>query len=136
LLKLGIEVSERTVSRILQTVKRPPSQTWKTFLQNHIGEIVVIDFFTVPTVSLRVMFVFLVLEHKRRKVLHFGVTENLTSEWVAQQVVGSRGVCADYHTRTLSRFRVYSGSFPGVLRLTVSPADEKPEAEFRISEQN
>jgi len=87
LLKLGIEVSERTVSRILQTVKLPPSQTWKTFLQNHIGEIVAIDFFTVPTVSLRVMFVFLILEHKRRKVLHFGVTENPTSEWVAQRVV-------------------------------------------------
>lgn len=87
LLKLGIEVSERTVSRILQTVQRPPSQTWKTFLQNHIGEIVAIDFFTVPTVSLRVMFVFLVLEHKRRKVLHFGVTEHPTAEWVAQQLV-------------------------------------------------
>jgi putative transposase len=48
LLKLGIEASERTVSRILQTVDRPPSQTWKTFLQNHVGEIVAIDFFTVP----------------------------------------------------------------------------------------
>ena len=58
--KLGIEVSERTVSRVLRTVKWPPSQTWKTFLQNHIGEIVAIDFFTVPTIRLRVLFVFLV----------------------------------------------------------------------------
>jgi putative transposase len=66
--KLGIEVSERTVSRVLRTVKRPPSQTWKTFLQNHIGEIVAIDFFTVPTIRLRVLFVFLVLEHQRRKI--------------------------------------------------------------------
>ncbi len=54
LLKLGIDVSERTVSRVLRTVKRPPSQTWKTFLHNHIGEIVATDFFTVPSVSLRV----------------------------------------------------------------------------------
>jgi len=75
------------VSRILQTCRRPPSQTWKTFLQNHIGEIVAIDFFTVPTVRMRVLFVFLVIEHQRRKVLHFGVTEHPTAEWTAQQVV-------------------------------------------------
>jgi putative transposase len=87
LLKLGIAVSERTVSRILRTVQRPPSQTWKTFLQNHIGEIVATDFFIVPTVSLRVLFVFLVVEHQRRKVLHFAVTEHPTAEWVAQQMV-------------------------------------------------
>jgi putative transposase len=87
LLKLGIEVSERTVSRILQTVDRPPSQTWKTFLQNHVSEIVAIDFFTVSTFHLRVLFVFLVLEHQRRKVLHFGVTEHPSAEWAAQQVV-------------------------------------------------
>jgi putative transposase len=85
--KLGIEVSERTVSRILQTVKRPPSQTWKTFLQNHIGEIVAIDFFTVPTIRLRVLFVFLVIERRRRRVLHFGVTEHPTAEWTGQQVI-------------------------------------------------
>jgi putative transposase len=60
LMKLGINVSERTVSRILRTIERPPSQTWKTFLNNHIGEIVFIDFFIVPTASLRVLFVFLV----------------------------------------------------------------------------
>ena len=85
--KLGIEVSERTVSRILQTVKRPPSQSWKTFLQNHVGEIVAIDFFTVPTICLRVLFVFLVIEHGRRRVLHFGVTEHPTAEWTGQQVI-------------------------------------------------
>jgi putative transposase len=85
--KLGIVVSERSVSRVLQTVKRPPSQTWRTFLQNHIGEIVAIDFFTVPTIRLRVLFVFLVMQHERRRVLHFGVTEHPTAEWTAQQVV-------------------------------------------------
>jgi hypothetical protein len=72
LLKLGIKISERTVSRILRRVKRPPSQSWKTFLQNHLGEIVAIDFFTVPTVRMRVLFVFIVLEHQRRKVLQVG----------------------------------------------------------------
>jgi hypothetical protein len=74
LLKLGIAVSERTGSRILRTVKRPPSQTWKTLLKNHVGEIVSVDFFTVPSATLRVLYVFLVLEHKRRKGLHFGGT--------------------------------------------------------------
>jgi len=86
LLKLGIAVSERTVSRILLTVKRPPSQTWRTFLKNHMGEIVAVDFFTVPTIRLRVLFVFLVIEHERRRVLHFGITEHPTSEWTAQQM--------------------------------------------------
>src|ERR1700679_3226341 len=59
LLKLGIKVSERTVSRILQTVPRPPLQTWRTFLRNHMRETVATDFFTVPTVRLRVLFVYI-----------------------------------------------------------------------------
>jgi putative transposase len=84
---LGITISERTVSRVLRTVPPPPSQTWKTFLQNHLGQIVSVDFFTVPTIRLQVLFVFLVLEHRRREVLHFNVTDHPTSEWVAQQMV-------------------------------------------------
>jgi putative transposase len=84
---LGIPTSERTVSRILRSIPRPPSQTWKTFLRNHLGQIVSVDFFTVPTVRLRVLFVFVVLEHRRREVLHFNVTEHPTSAWVAQQIV-------------------------------------------------
>ena len=84
---LGISISERTVSRILRAVPRPPSQTWKTFLHNHLGQIVSVDFFTVPTIRLRMMFVFLILEHRRREVLHFNVTEHPTSAWVAQQMV-------------------------------------------------
>jgi hypothetical protein len=50
---LGIQISERTVSRILRRLGRPPTQTWKTFLHNHLGPMVSIDFFTVPTVTLR-----------------------------------------------------------------------------------
>jgi putative transposase len=71
---LGIRISE-TVSRILRTLRRPPSQTWKAFLHNHIGQLVSIDFFTVPTVTMQVLFVFIVMEHRRRRVLHFDVTE-------------------------------------------------------------
>jgi putative transposase len=69
---LGIEISERTVSRILRKLPRPPSQTWKTFLHNHLGQMVSIDFFTVPTITMRVLFAFIVLEHRRREVLHQG----------------------------------------------------------------
>src|SRR5581483_4730751 len=88
---LGIVVSERTVSRVLRTIPRPPSQTWKTFLKNHLNEIVSVDFLTVPTVRLQVLFVFLALEHRRREVLHFNVTDHPASAWVAQQMMEAFG---------------------------------------------
>ena len=78
--------SERTVSRILRKPPRP-SQTLKTFLYNHLGQMVSIDFFTVPTITLKVLFVFIVLEHRRREVLHFNVTEHPTAAWTSQQIV-------------------------------------------------
>jgi transposase InsO family protein len=84
---LGVAISERTVSRILRRLRRPPNQTWKTFLHNHVGQMVSIDFFTVPTINMRVLFVLIVLEHERRKVLHFNVTEHPTGAWTAQQIV-------------------------------------------------
>jgi hypothetical protein len=87
LLKLGIGISEGTVSGILRTLKLPPSQTWKTFLENHRGEMVATNFFTVPTVRMRVFLVFLILEHTRRGVFGFAVTEHPTAEWTGQQMV-------------------------------------------------
>ena len=87
LLKLGFEISERTVSRLMQKRDKEPSQSWKTFLSNHVGQLVSIDFFTVPTVRLRVLFVFVVLAHERRRVLYFNVTEHPTAEWTAQQII-------------------------------------------------
>jgi len=76
LLKLGIDVAERTVSRLLPKRRSPPSQTWRTFLTNHVRDLVSVDFFTVPTVRLRVLFVLIVLAHHRRRVVHFNVTEH------------------------------------------------------------
>src|SRR5438270_6843289 len=84
---LGIALSERTVARILRRLRRPPDQTWRTFLHNHVGQLVSIDFFTVPTITMRVLFVFILLEHDRRKVLHFNVTEHPTGARTAQQIV-------------------------------------------------
>ena len=85
--KLGIDVAERTVSRLLPKRRSPRSQTWRTFLTNHDRDLVSIDFFTVPSARLRVLFVFVVLAHDRRRVLHFNVTEHPTAAWTAQQIV-------------------------------------------------
>jgi putative transposase len=109
--KLGIEVSQRTVSRVLRTVKRPPSQTWRTFLENHIAEILAVDFFTVPTIGLRVLFVFLVIEHQRRRVIHFGVTEHPTAEWAAQQVVEAFSERDGKHYLIRDRDSIYGHEF-------------------------
>src|SRR5438309_1205162 len=86
LLKLGIEVSQATVAKYIVRQRKPPSQTWRTFLNNHVKELVSTDFFVVPTLSFRVLFVFLVLAHHRRRVLHFNVTAHPTSGWTAQQI--------------------------------------------------
>jgi putative transposase len=85
--KLGIYIGERTVSRLIPKRHAPPSQTWRTFLTNHVRDLVSTDFFTVPTAYLRVLFVFVVLAHHRRRVLHFNVTEHPTAAWTAQQFV-------------------------------------------------
>jgi putative transposase len=87
LLKLGIEISERTVSRLMPRQRKPPSQGWRTFPDNHFRELVAIDFFTVPTATFRVLFVLVVLAHERRRVLHFNITVHPTAEWTAQQIV-------------------------------------------------
>lgn len=83
--RLGIAVSERTVSRLVSRPRRPPSQTWRTFLTNHVPPMGSMDFFTVPTVTGRTRFVFVVLLHHRRRIVHFNVTEHPTAAWTAQQ---------------------------------------------------
>ena len=85
--KLGIEISQATVSKYVVRHRRPPSQTWKTFLDNHLGSLVSVDFFTVPTVTFKVLFVFVVLAHERRRVVHFNITDTPTAQWTAQQLV-------------------------------------------------
>jgi hypothetical protein len=65
---------------------KPPTQTWRTFLDNHIRQLVSVDFFTVPTIRFQVLYVFLVLAHERRRILHFNVTAHPTAEWTAQQI--------------------------------------------------
>ena len=87
LLKLGIEVSQATVAKYMAKHRKPPSQTWLTFLQNHVKQLVSVDFFVVPTLTFRILYVFLVLAHDRRRIVHFNVTEHPTAEWTAAQIV-------------------------------------------------
>ena len=76
---LGHHVAESTVAKNMVHQPKPPSQTWRTFLKNHVGQIAAIDFFTVLTVTFRVLYVFLVLRHERRRVVHFNVTDHPTA---------------------------------------------------------
>ena len=84
---LGVDVSERTVSRLLGRCPRPPSQTWRTFLTNHLASAASMDFFTVPTLTGRVLFVLVLLSHQRRRIVHVNITDHPTATWSAQQVV-------------------------------------------------
>ncbi len=96
LLKLGYtekQVSQRTVSRYLKKIRpddpdntKRKQQQWKTFLKNHREYIMGMDFFTVPTISFKILYVFFIIDHARRKIVHFNITEHPTAEWVIQQL--------------------------------------------------
>jgi putative transposase len=86
LLKLGIDVSQATVAKYMPRLRRPPSQTWRAFLANHIGrQIAAADLFVVPTATCRLLFVLVILAHERRRVVHMAVTAHPTAAWTAQQ---------------------------------------------------
>jgi transposase InsO family protein len=87
LAKLGIDIATSTVEKYRPKRAGPPSPTWRTFLDQHVRELVSIDFFIGPTATFRVLFVFVVLAHDRRRIIHFNVTEHPTAQWTAQQIV-------------------------------------------------
>jgi transposase InsO family protein len=87
LLKLGIRISQGTVSKYMIRRLKPPSRSWRTFLNNHAADIVSVDFFTVPTATFRVLYVFIVLSNVRRRIVHFNVTDSPTPFWIGQQIV-------------------------------------------------
>jgi putative transposase len=86
LLKLGIEIGETSVATYMGRHQTPPSQTWRTFLENHVKDLVSVDFFTVPTIRFQVLYVFLVLAHDHRRIVHVNLTAHPTAEWTAQQL--------------------------------------------------
>jgi transposase InsO family protein len=85
--KLGITVAKSTVEKYRPRDRKPPSPTWQAFLANHVKDIMACDFFTVPTATCRVLFVFIILAHERRRIVHINVTEHPTTQWTAQQIV-------------------------------------------------
>jgi hypothetical protein len=86
LLKLGIDVGQTTVAKYMARRGRPPSQGWRTFLRNHADGIASMDLFVVPTVSFRLLYGLLILQHDRRQILWLGVTAHPTAEWIARQL--------------------------------------------------
>ena len=88
LLMLGFEISERTVSRWMKRGPRSPdrAQRWRAFLHNHREAIAAMDFFTIPTVTFRVLYCFFVIGHDRRRILHCNVTTHPTGNWIIQQL--------------------------------------------------
>lgn len=87
LLKLGFDVSQATVSSYMPKKVKQSGQTWLTFLHNHLKETVSVDFFTIPTLTYSILYVFVILSHDRRKILHYNITRHPTDEWTAQQLI-------------------------------------------------
>jgi len=140
LLKLGIEISEATVSKYMIKRRGPPSQTWRTFLENHAKEIIALDFFTVPTATFRILFVLIILSHDRRRILHVNVTTQPTAAWTARQLLEACGT--DEGPRYLLRDRdaIYGKAFRrqvtalGIKEVTTAPRSpwQNPYAERLI----
>ena len=80
LAKLSISISQAAVSKYMVRHRMPPSPTWRSFLDNHAKDLVSLDFFTLPTATFRVLFIFIVLRHDRRRIVHFNVTEHPSAE--------------------------------------------------------
>jgi putative transposase len=103
--KLGFNVSERTVARYLQRIRRrgDPSKRWLIFLRNHREVIVALDFFTVPMVTFKLLYCFFAIEHGRRKILHINTTCYPTAEWVVQQLRETFPETGQYRSVILDR---------------------------------
>jgi transposase InsO family protein len=111
LLMLGFEVGEATVSRTMPRRRKPPSQNWRSFLRNHTRDLISIDFFVVPTATFRVLYVFLVLEHERRRIVHFNVTEAPSAQWTGQQRVHAFPYDSAPKYLVRDRDKVYGSAF-------------------------
>jgi putative transposase len=116
--KLGFTIAERTVARYLRRIVRrgDPKQKWLAFLQNHREVIAALDFFTVPTVTFRVLYGFFAIEHQRRKILHCNVTLHPTAEWIVQQLREAFPEPCRYRYVILDRDRKFDGEVMAFLQ--------------------
>jgi transposase InsO family protein len=111
LLKLGIDVGQTTVAKYMARRRRPPSQGWKTFLRNHADGIASTDLFLVPTISFRLLYGLLILQHSRRELLWLGVTAHPSAEWIARQLTEAYGWRQAPRYIIRDRDRVYGRAF-------------------------
>src|SRR5258705_7973122 len=86
LLKLGFSVAQSTVAKYMVKRHGPPSQGWKTFLQNHAPDIAAMDLFVVPTMGFKLLYGFVIVRIDRRDLVLINVTANPTAEWIARQI--------------------------------------------------
>ena len=109
---LGFEVSARTVSRYRrQALRRPPSQSWRTFLRNHASSIWAADLFTVQTLAFRTLYVLIVIDHDRRRIRHWNVTEHPIAPWIWQQMIEATAWGQQPGFLIRDRDRSYGGDF-------------------------
>jgi len=120
LLKLGFEVSERTVARYLHRLRRrgDPAKRWLAFLANHREVIAAFDFFTVPTLTFHLLYCFFIIEHGRRRVLHFNVTRHPTADWVVQQLREAFPEACPYRYAILDHDSKFDGDVIAFLKAT------------------
>ena len=118
--KLGFVLSERSVARYLRRVRRrgDPAQRWLTFLHNHREVIAAFDFFTVPTVTFQLLYCFFVIEHGRRRILHFNVTRHPTAEWVVQQLREAFPEARPYRYAVFDRDSIFNADVVTLLKAT------------------
>jgi transposase InsO family protein len=126
LLKLGIDVGQTTVAKYMAKRRRPPSPGWRTFLHNHVDGIASMDLFVVPTISFRLLYGLLILQHGRRQILWLGVTTYPTAEWIARQLTEACGWTATPRYIVRDRDAVYGDIF--VRRLRAMGIRDRPTA--------
>jgi len=141
LLKIGIQISPRTVRRYMpEAPLRPadPKQRWTTFVHNHAKAIIASDFFVVVTATFQLVYVFVIMEVASRRVVHVNVTRHPTADWTLQQfrecIVGDEGYRFIIHDRD----RIYSRDLDTGLRglgLTVLKTPRKAPKANAICER-
>jgi hypothetical protein len=131
LARLCIRVDKNTVARYMpkrpEQPRRPPSQTWGTFVRNHLVGTLAVDFFTVPTVTFDILYVFVVLSLERRRILHVNVTAHPFAEWAARQVAEAVGFTDTFKLLIRDRDGIYGAAFDraiearGIQQIRIAP---------------
>jgi transposase InsO family protein len=126
LLKLGFDVGQTTVAKYMTRGRRPPSQGWKTFLRNHADGVASMDLFVVPTISFRLLYGLLILQHGRREILWLGATTHPSAEWISRQLTEAYGWGRGPRYLIRDRDSVYGDVF--IRRLRAMGIRDRPTA--------